>query len=377
MENLETEIAEPEVEEQETPKLELDNKPVPELDNKQLQLAAEVAQKKMQGFSDEDIVQYFMNQYSMDETSARETYDMIMNYLTKKQTQDFQIKKDLIGVIPALAQSQNPLTPIMLQDLISKIGATEKEKSFAEELAEIQKGALKARLMADMMREMTTPGKSNYDPLMVELVKSLREDAKQKEEMLMNLLLQGLQGKDKEELAQFAEVVRQSIDALNQKIEAALMAQANSPSVSVEQKDTLDEMISFQEKLKKLQEAMKAMGFEVKPPGASEPDPLRQYEVQAKLKELELRQKEAEAKQAFYTKLAEALSNPQTLQVLFNGISQVLSGIFHKGAPTPETYQGAMMQAANIQPEPVKPPEGIPSIEEFLSEGEGNAEGQE
>ncbi|MCD6524923.1 MAG: hypothetical protein J7K48_08045 [Thermococcus sp.] len=342
--------------------------------------ATEVLNLKQQGYEDEEIVQYIQDKYGFDRQTAEVTLSTIMQYIQKKAEERHELRKQALGMLPTLAQSDNPFAGVIMQSLIEKAGLN-REESFVQEIMELQREMMKAKLATEMMKDvMGTEQKPGYDPLMVELIKSTIEEKKQAEERFMQLLMAQAQGARAEEINQLAEIVRQSIEALNQKIEAILTAQANSQTpVTMEgSRDIIDEMTEFSEKLKRLQEAMKAMGFEIKPPGSQDPleSLARQQELQMKMKELELREKEAEAKQVFYSKLAEALSNPQTLQTIFNGLNQLFNNIFHRGAPTPRVYQGAMVQAAQVptlvEPEPVKPPADIPSLDEFL-EGAENA----
>ena len=340
--------------------------------------ATEVLNLKQQGYEDEEIVQYIQDKYGFDRQTAEVTFQTILQYIQKKAEERHELQKQALGMLPTLAQSDNPFAGLVMQSLIEKAGLN-KEESFVQEIVELQREMMKAKLATEMMKEVMGPErKTGYDPLVAELIKSTIEEKREAERRFMELLMAQAQGARAEELNQLAEVVRQSIEALNQKIEAVLMAQANNQPVGASEgsKDPVEEMAEFSEKLKRMQEALKALGFDIKPPNARDPIEAltKEYELKAKMKELELREKEIEAKQVFYAKLGEALSNPQTIQMIFNGLSQLFGSIFRRG-PAPVAYQNAMTQAAEVAPtevEPVKPPADIPSLDEFV-EGVKNA----
>jgi len=339
--------------------------------------ATEVLNLKQQGYEDEEIVQYIQDKYGFDRQTAEVTFQTILQYIQKKAEERHELQKQALGMLPTLAQSDNPFAGLVMQSLIEKAGLN-KEESFVQEIVELQREMMKAKLATEMMKEVMGPErKTSYDPLVAELIKSTIEEKREAEKRFMELLMAQAQGARAEEINQLAEVVRQSIDALNQKIEAILAAQASGQQAPVEgSKDPVEEMAEFSEKLKRMQEALKALGFDIKPPNAKDPVEAltKEYELKTKMKELELKEKEIEAKQVFYAKLGEALSNPQTIQMIFNGLSQLFGSIFRRG-PAPVAYQNAMTQAAEVAPaevEPVKPPADIPSLDEFV-EGVKNA----
>ena len=347
------------------------------LDKKQMeQMAGEVLALQGQGYDEDEIKDYIAEKYGLDRQTAEITFETLMKYLQKKAEDRKELQKQALGILPTLAQTDNPWAGYVMQSLIEKAGLSQ-EESFTRELIELQKELMKAKMAMEMMKEINGSSGSSNDQLMATLIQNMMQEKKEIEQNFYQLLMAQMQGSRSEEIQQLAEIVRQSIDALNQKIEAVLMAQNSAPKTQFEgPKDPLEEMTEFSEKLKRMQEALKALGFEVKAPGND--DPARLVEAQMKMKELELKQKEIEAKQTFYAKLAEALSNPETLRTIFSGLSQLLSGVLGRG-PAPQAFQGAMAQASQVNIEPAKPEE-VPSLDDFLSEAPsevpgGNANG--
>ena len=345
------------------------------LDKAQMEQAAgEVLTLKSQGYEDDEIRDYIAQKYGLDRQTAEVTFETLMRYLQKKAEDRKEIQKQALGMLPTLAQSDNPFAGLVMQSLIEKAGLNE-EESFTRELIELQKELMKTKMAMEMMKEINgSSGSSSNDQLIATLITNMMQEKKEIEQNFYQLLMAQMQGARNEEVQQLADVVRQSIDALNQKIEAVMMAQANSqaPADYAGPKDPVEEMAEFSEKLKRMQEAMKALGFEVKAPGND--DPAKLVEAQMKLKELELKQKEVEAKQVFYSKIAEALSRPETLQTIFAGLRDLFGAVFNRG-PAPQAYANAMQQAAQVAPtpvevEPVKPPATVPSLDDFLSETE-------
>jgi len=340
------------------------------------QAAGEVLAMKGQGYEDDEIKDYIAQKYGLDRQTAEVTFNTLMQYLQKKAEDRKELQKQALGMLPTLAQSDNPFAGLVMQSLIEKAGLNQ-EESIAQELKEVQREILKYKMLMEMMKEINTSeggGNSNNDQLMATLITNMMQEKKEIEQNFYQLLMAQMQGARNEEINQLAEVVRQSIDALNQKIEAVLMAQANNQPTAVAEgpKDPVEEMAEFSEKLKRMQEAMKALGFDIKPP--SQDDPAKMVEAQMKLKELELKQKEVEAKQVLYSKVAEALANPQTIQMIFSGLKDLLGAVLGRG-PAPQAYAGAMTQAAQVTPtaptvEPVSAPVDVPSLDEFLKEAE-------
>lgn len=344
------------------------------LDKGQMEQAAgEVLTLKSQGYEDDEIKDYIAQKYGLDRQTAEITFNTLMQYLQKKAEDKKEIQKQALGMLPTLAQSDNPFAGLVMQSLIEKAGLNE-EESFTRELMELQKELMKTKMAMEMMREINgSTGNQGNDQLIATLITNMMQEKKEIEQNFYQLLMAQMQGARSEEINQLAEVVKQSIDALNQKIEAVMMAQANNQPAGDYSgpKDPVEEMAEFSEKLKRMQEAMKALGFEVKAPG-TENDPAKLVEAQMKLKELELKQKEVEARQVFYSKIAEALSRPETLQTIFAGLRDLFGAVFNRG-PAPQAYASAMQQAAQVAPqptevEPVKPPSSVPSLDDFLSE---------
>ncbi|MCD6524120.1 MAG: hypothetical protein J7K48_03880 [Thermococcus sp.] len=329
------------------------------------QAAGEVAMMASQGYDEQEIQEYVQQKYGLEPQAAALTVQTLMQYLQKRHEERTEMQKQALGMLPTLAQSDNPFAGLVMQSLIEKAGLKE-EESFTRELIEMQKELMKAKLATEMMKEMNLGGSSNYDPLMVELIKGIREEAKEKEQMLYQLLLERLQSNDDEKFAQMMEIMRQSIEALNQKIEATMMSAGRSEMVEPVHKDTVDEATEFAEKLEKLRAVMEALGYKVQPPGAQENDPLKQFEMQMKLKELELKEKEIENQKVLYEKVAEAISNPQFIQSVLGFLGQLLGR-----GPAPGAMQVAMTQAAQVPAQPVEAPDDLPSLDDFVGGEDG------
>jgi len=356
--------------------------PVEEVDGAETMEMAQIGQDildmKSKGISDEKIVEYLKQEKGLDENTARMAVENFMKIIRERENKNYELKKQALGIIPTIAETfkeGDPIAGMLLQSLIEQVGINE-EDNFMKELKEMYKEILRAKAMAEAMQSIMGAQNANStnDQLLATLITSMMQEKKEIEQNFYQLLMAQLQGSKSEEIQQLAEIVRQSIEALNQKIEAVLMAQANNqPSIEyIGPKDPLEEMAEFSEKLKRMQEALKALGFEVRAPNAENPTKL--IEAQMKLKELELKQKEVEAKQMFYSKIAEALSKPETIQMILQGLRDLLATIFNRG-PAPQVYASAMQQAAQVTPQsgevkPVSPPADVPSLDDFLMEVE-------
>jgi len=336
------------------------------------QVLTDVLQGKMAGLDDEAIKERIKERYGMDDVEAEMTLQMVMKLLEKKQDQEFQLKKATLGVVPALAQSKNPLAPLLLQSLIAQAGVS-RDDDIVREFAEVQKQAMKLKLIKKMFEEDEKKPSGDFNDvlkaLILEMIKDMKAEKEKKEELLYKLLLE----KKQDEGQALREVLADLIDYLDQRLQMIADATQSQPVEASAKKDPLEEMAEFSEKLKRMTEALESLGFKVEKPDKE--DPFKAFELQLKLKELEMKHKEAEAKRAFMEKIADAfanlLSNPQNLQILLNAIT----GIFRRG-PAPAVYDQAGAVATGNMPAPEPPKvEDLPDIDEFLSEGEAGGGG--
>lgn len=350
----------------------------------QNQIAATVMQGRMAGLSEEEIKERVKKQYDLTDEEAELTLQMIMKYLDKNQKQEYELKKTALGMMPALAetmaQSNNPLTPLIMQRLIEMAGFKEESgDDFVKDIMKAKKEIMKAKLISEALKEDEGRKGNSFEALMLEMIRQMEKEKAEAQKMLYQLLLEEKSRKNSESDEALKEVLVQFIDAIDKRLEMMLdmIQNQNAGTGEVQRhRDPLEELLEHQQKLNSLLETLEQAGLVKR----KDEDPSRLIEAQLKLKEFELKQKEVEAKQIFYSKLAEALSNPQTLQIIFSGLGQLFGGLLGR-TPSPQAFSNALNQVGPAQTpaqvpiaEP-QPPDDIPSLEEFVEQaGGGNGE---
>jgi len=350
----------------------------------QNQIATTIVQGQMAGLSEEEIKEKIKERYGLSDEEAELTMQMIMKYLDRSQRQEYELKKTALGMMPALAetiaQSQNPLAPLIMQRLIEMAGFKEEKDDFVKDIVEAKKQLYKVKMISEVLKDDEGKKAGSFDTLILEMIRQMEREKAEAQKMLYQLLLEERNRKDSGETEALKEALVKFIDAIDQRLEMMMEMMQEQKSTPVNggprYKDPLEELLEHQQKLNQLLETLEKAGLVKR-----NDDESNLLEAQLKLKEFELKQKEVEAKQIFYSKLAEALSNPQTLRVIFDGLRGIFAGLLGR-APSPQTFNNALAQAPVQAPAPTpapvpkpEPPADIPSLEEFVQQAGGEGGG--
>jgi len=301
---------------------------------------------------------------------------LTLNYLMRKDKEKSRLVKETLRALPELAKSGDPLAVVMLEKILQsgqKSGDIEELKDLAKAMSYT---VILPEMMRDIMREVRGK-KEGGDQITMILLKELEERDRRLQELMKEIkeereskLLDEVRKEFYDNLSQVVQVFQQSLEELRAQISTAA---AQSPT-ETSQSDPLDMIDKFIEYENKFRELLMKRGYRV----VSPEELLEKYsdakeldiEKEIKLKELQLKEKEIEAKKSFYDQLGAAIAklteNPDNLIRLVNGILSIL-----RGGPSNKQWAGAaglggmtnVLGAVSAKPK-------IPSFEDFVTGGE-------
>ena len=281
--------------------------------------------------------------------------DTLISILRESKKERRTLMEKSLSILPNLNQN-NPLTLLFLMNMMNQ--------QDDDDIAKAVKAALIPKAVDKALREVDEH-EGRRDAL-IEQLERLREE----NEKLRKVLLEKQQNEQLDALRQdlynlIGEIVK-SQQALQERL-ASLQAQPQESSSAPSDFPSMVEMYKHQ--IAAMQEALKSLGYDVKPPGSGGDD----LERELKKEELELKRREFEVKQQVTQTLVgavtELIKDPTKLKGLVEAFKLVVS---------PETTRGAMQQAAGVAQAPPTPSTSevdIPSFEEFAGGEDGNAEG--
>jgi predicted DNA-binding ArsR family transcriptional regulator len=267
--------------------------------------------------------------------SDNDIADLVAKLYFERKKEDAQLTKQALNILPALAKADNPMVLLALNQLFGQKRGDDsddlvkaiREAQLLSVLPAIQSATLKK------VFESLDFGNSTERLMMQYLI----QQAQKKEEQLYSLLMQMTQEKKTEEVQKLREELQNAISEFNATISEVLnkfadMVYASRSEVHVQagQKDIAEEIAEMKEKLETMVEALKLLGFDVRPPNAADSteSQLKQIEVQMKLKELELKEKELATKQEFMRALGEGikelLGKPENIIRIIQGVRDIL-----------------------------------------------------
>ena len=281
--------------------------------------------------------------------------DTLISILRESKKERRTLMEKSLSILPNLNQN-NPLTLLFLMNMMNQ--------QDDDDIAKAVKAALIPKAVDKALREVDEH--DSKKDILVEQLERLREE----NEKLRKVLLEKQQNEQLDALRQdlynlIGEIVK-SQQALQERL-ASLQAQPQESSSAPSDFPSMVEMYKHQ--IAAMQEALKSLGYDVKPPGSGDDD----LERELKKEELELKRREFEVKQQVTQTLVgavtELIKDPTKLKGLVEAFKLVVS---------PETTRGAMQQAAGVAQAPPTPSTSevdIPSFEEFAGGEDGNAEG--
>jgi len=328
-----------------------------------------------------DIMQFALkNEEEEEQEVVDKTTDMTMKYLSKKDREKAKLVQETIKILPELAKSDNPLVAVMLDKLISGGGGG---GSDLNELKEITKAMSYTIILPELMKDVArsikgTPRENNADVLAM-VMRILEERDKRLQELIAELKKE----KENEAISELREEFFNSLNAVvetfSKSFEEIRSQMATMMSNNAQQSgDTMDEFDRLKNMLEKSRELLELTGHKVVEPGEGLDNVALGAKVDAekeiRLKELELKRKEIEAKNQFYTQLGQAIAklaeNPDNILKLVNGVLSIF-----KGGPNSSQVANAMRTTLSNTPNiNVQKPSTIPSLSSFVGE-ENESEG--
>lgn len=306
---------------------------------------------------------------------------LTMSYLMKKDRDRYKMLQETIKILPELAKSENPLAAIMLEKLMEGGSGG---SSDVEEIKDLAKAmsytVVLPELMKDVVRSVRGSG-GDVDKTTMLLLQALEERDRRLQQLIQELkeereskLMDEVRKEMYEALSTVVDTFSKNLQDIQQQV-VSLVQQSSQNSGPSDPFDIVDLLIQYEEKAKQL---LEKRGYKVID-NSEMLDKLKEQanldiEKQIKLKELELKEKEIQARNQLYSKLGEAMAkfaeNPDNILRLIDG----LLGIFRRGPPT-EEWRAAVDEASNPNIDINMPNKTtIPSIKDFLGGANGGGE---
>ncbi|MCD6372812.1 MAG: hypothetical protein J7L37_04610 [Thermococcus sp.] len=299
---------------------------------------------------------------------------LTLSYLSKKEREKAKLVKETLKVLPELAKAGDPFAALMLEKLVQ--GGS--KSNDIEELKELAKAmsytVILPEMVRDVMREVRGRG-GGTDNMTLILLKQLEERDRRLQELIREIkeekeskILDEMRKEFYENLSQVVQAFQQSLEELRSQIMAVTTNQG-SQERSNDPLEMFDKLVEYEDRFR---EFLMKRGYRVVSPeeliekyaDAKELD----VEKEIKLKELQLREKELEAKKSFYDQLGRAIAklteNPDNIVRLVQGLIKVI-----KGGPTNEQWGSAVGLSGSmskVNPLDVKPK--VPSLEDLVVE---------
>lgn len=294
-----------------------------------------------------------------------------ISYLMRKDKEKAKMVQKTIEILPELAKSDNPLTTIMLEKILT--GSSSGGNNDIAELKELAKAMSYTVLLPELMKDVAKSIRGGDNDTLAMLIQILDERDRRLQQLLQELK-EERENKVVDQIRQeFYEAINAVADTFSKSLEemkaqiAMQQMQApvqNNPFAALEQ---LDEVIE------RSKAVLEKLGLKVIDPHEQVINSEElEIDKQIKLKELELKEKEIEAKNQLYAKLGEAmaqmLSNPDNI---FSIISR-LSSIFRGPVGAAPARQNASVPVGQIV---MKRP-SIPPLSSFVKQGGDTGVGQ-
>jgi len=313
-----------------------------------------------------------------DEEGGEDVTKMTMGYLMKKDKDKVRLVQETIRILPELAKSENPLAAIMLEKLLEGGGGGGGD---IEEFKDLAKAMTYTVILPELMKDVVKSVKGSgggVDQATMLLLQALEERDKRLQQLLQEIksereskLVDEMRQEMYETMNTVVETFSKSIQELQQQM-MAIAANQQAGQQPTDPFEAFERLIEYEEKAKQLLEkrGYKVMGQEELLNKLAESGQM-DIEKEIKLKELQLKEKEIEARSEFYNRIGEALAkfaeNPDNILRLINGLIQIF-----RGGPTNEQLRVAMGEAskANFEP-PVKTKSSLPSLDSFVGGANG------
>ncbi|WP_456424099.1 hypothetical protein [Thermococcus sp.] len=308
---------------------------------------------------------------------AEDVTKTTMSYLMRKDKERAKLIHETIRILPEIAKSDNPLAAVMVEKLLD---SGKSASSDIEELKDLAKAMTYTVVLPEMMKDVLKSvrgGGSDVDQTTLVLLKALEERDRRLQELIKEIkenkeskLIDEMRKEMYETMNAIVESFSKSLQEIQNQIIS--ISQMQQPQTSNDPFEAFERLIEYEEKAKQL---LEKRGYKVvdyseliqRIENNAEAD----LEKTLKLKELEIKKKEIEARNQLYNRIGEAISK---LAEDPNNIIQLVRGIvsIFRGGPSNEQLIAAMNEAsasnvvANI---PSK--SSIPSLESFIGGSNG------
>lgn len=308
-----------------------------------------------------------------EEEEVANVADVTMKYLMRKEREKTKLVQETLRILPELAQSDNPLTAIMLEKVLTGSGGTSSDE--LAELKELAKAMSYTVILPELMKDVakTIRGSSDQENMMAILMQILEERDRRLQE-LIEQIKEDKEAKAVNELRQeFYDAMNTLVETFSKSLQEIQMQIASMQQAQPVQTDPLAQLEQLEQMIERSKTLLEKLGYKVAEANELTPEMLQglDAEKEIKLKELELKEKELEAKNQLYNQIGQALttllSNPDNIFKLISG----LTSLFRAGPMpnAPPANPGAVKNVISSGPSKV------PSLSSYLSKGGGDSGG--
>lgn len=297
--------------------------------------------------------------------------DATMKYLMRKEREKTKLVQETLRILPELAQSDNPLTAIMLEKVLTGGGGASSDD--LAELKELAKAMSYTVILPELMKDVakTIRGSSDQENMMAILMQILEERDRRLQE-LIEQIKEDKESKVVNELRQeFYDAMNTLVETFSKSLQEIQMQIASMQQSQPVQTDPLAQLEQLEQMIERSKTLLEKLGYKVAESNELTPEMLQglDAEKEIKLKELELKEKELEAKNQLYNQIGQALStllsNPDNIFKLISGL-----GSLFKAGPmpsAPQTNPGTIKHVISSGPSKV------PSLSSYLSNRGGDS----